>query len=147
MYYQLRMATEEDVPAINAFLEKGQASGGVTIAERTQFVVMENTDGQLAGCLGLERLSEQEALLRSLVISDQLGQGHIVSLFQSVQTLGEKLGVDTFYVVANHRASHDFLTLMGFSPVEEIPDSLWVSTHAKESLGKEQAVVLQKKSG
>lgn len=144
MYYQLRIATEEDTPAINAFLEKGQAKGGVTIAERTSFVVMEDADGELAGCLGLERLNEQEGLLRSLVISDKLGQGHIVSLFQSVQTLGEKQGVDTFYVVANHSSSHDFLALMGFTPIEEIPESVWVSEHAKESLGKEQAVVLQK---
>ncbi|WP_249366015.1 GNAT family N-acetyltransferase [Bacillus safensis] len=112
MYYQLRIATEEDVPAINAFLEKGQAKGGVTLAERTAFVVMEDADGQLAGCLGLEQLNEQEGLLRSLVISDKLGQGHIVSLFQSVQTLGEKMGVVTFYVVANHSSSHDFLALM-----------------------------------
>ncbi|PCK19718.1 general stress acyl- n-acyltransferase [Bacillus pumilus] len=146
MYYQLRMATEEDAPAINAFLEKGQAKGGVKIVEHTAFVVMEDADGKLAGCLGLEQLNEHDGLLRSLVISDKLGQGHIVSLFQSVQTLGEKRGVDTFYVVANHSSSHDFLALMGFSPLEEIPDSVWVSTHAKESLGKEQAVVLQKKS-
>ncbi|KEP27572.1 MULTISPECIES: GNAT family N-acetyltransferase [Bacillus] len=146
MYYQLRIATEEDAPTINAFLEKGQAKGGVTIAECTTFVVMEDANGQLAGCLGLEQLNEQEGLLRSLVISDKLGQGHIVSLFQSVQTLGEKKGVDTFYVVANHSASHDFLALMGFTPLKDIPDSVWVSAHAKESLDKEQAVVLQKKS-
>ncbi|MBZ9521172.1 GNAT family N-acetyltransferase [Bacillus safensis] len=145
MYYQLRIATEEDVPAINAFLEKGQAKGGVTLAERTAFVVMEDADGQLAGCLGLEQFNEQEGLLRSLVISDKLGQGHIVSLFQSVQTLGEKMGVDTFYVVANHSSSHDFLALMGFAPLKEIPESIWSSAHAKETLGKEQAVVLQKK--
>lgn len=146
MFYQLRIATEEDVPAINAFLEKGQAKGGVTLAERTAFVVMEDADGQLAGCLGLEQLNEQEGLLRSLVISDKLGQGHIVSLFQSVQTLGEKMGVDTFYVVANHSSSHDFLALMGFTPLKEIPESIWSSAHAKETLGKEQAVVLQKKA-
>lgn len=146
MYYQLRIATEQDVPAINAFLEKGQAKGGVTLAERTAFVVMEDADGQLAGCLGLEQLNEQEGLLRSLVISDKLGQGHIVSLFQSVQTLGEKMGVDTFYVVANHSSSHDFLALMGFTPLEEIPESIWSSAHAKETLGEEQAVVLQKKA-
>ncbi|MES1034825.1 GNAT family N-acetyltransferase [Bacillus pumilus] len=146
MYYQLRIATEEDAPAINAFLEKGQAKGGVTLAERTTFVVMEDADGQLAGCLGLEQLSEQEGLLRSLVISDKLGQGHIVSLFQSVQTLGGKIGVDTFYVVANHSSSHDFLALMGFTALEAIPESMWVSVHAKELLEKEQAVVLQKKA-
>ncbi|MCY7564732.1 general stress acyl- n-acyltransferase [Bacillus safensis] len=145
MYYQLRIATEQDVPAINAFLEKGQAKGGVTLAERTAFVVMEDADSQLAGCLGLEQLNEQEGLLRSLIISDKLGQGHIVSLFQSVQTLGEKMGVDTFYVVANHSSSHDFLALMGFTPLKEIPESIWRSAHAKETLGKEQAVVLQKK--
>ena len=145
MYYQLRIATEEDVPAINAFLEKGQAKGGVTLAERTAFVVMEDADGQLAGCLGLEQFNEQEGLLRSLVISDKLGQGHIVSLFQSVQTLGEKMGVDTFYVVANHSSSHDFLSFMGFTPLKEIPESICNSAHAKETLGKEQAVVLQKK--
>lgn len=146
MYYQLRIATEEDAPAINAFLEKGQAKSGVTIAAHTTFVVMEDADGQLSGCLGIERLNEQEGLLRSLVISDKLGQGYIVSLFQSVQTLGEKLGVDTFYVVANHSASYDFLALMGFSPLKDIPESMWLSAHAKESLGIEQAVVLQKKS-
>ncbi|GLF89157.1 hypothetical protein Saga11_04160 [Bacillus safensis] len=145
MYYQLRIATEEDAAAINAFLEKGQAKGGVTIADRTTFVVMEDADGQLAGCLGLEQLNEQEGLLRSLVISDKLGQGHIVSLFQSVQTLGGKIGVDTFYVVANHSSSHDFLALMGFTPLEEIPESMWTSAHAKETLGKGDAVVLQKK--
>ncbi|WAT80447.1 GNAT family N-acetyltransferase [Bacillus safensis] len=144
MYYQLRIATEEDIPAINAFLEKGQAKGGVTLTDTT-FVVMEDADGQLAGCLGLEQLNEQEGLLRSLVISDKLGQGHIVSLFQSVQTLGGKMGVDTFYVVANHSSSHDFLALMGFEFLEEIPESMWSSAHAKETLGKEQAVVLQKK--
>ncbi|MFJ5964292.1 GNAT family N-acetyltransferase [Bacillus sp. NPDC093026] len=146
MYYQLRIATEEDAPAINAFLEKGQAKGGVTIADRTQFVVMEDADHQLAGCLGLERLNEQEGLLRSLVISDKLGQGHIVSLFQSVQTLGEKRGVDTFYVVANHASSQEFLALMGFSPLKEMPKSIWLSEHAKESLGIEQAIVLQKRA-
>ncbi|WLP59327.1 GNAT family N-acetyltransferase [Bacillus pumilus] len=146
MYYQLRIATEEDASAINAFLEKGQAKGGVTLAEHTTFVVMEDADGQLAGCLGLEQLSEQEGLLRSLVISDKLGQGHIVSLFQSVQTLGAKIGVDTFYVVANHSSSYDFLTLMGFTALEDIPESMWGSAHAKEFLAKEQAVVLQKKA-
>ncbi|BBP92881.1 hypothetical protein BsIDN1_64990 [Bacillus safensis] len=34
---------------------------------------------------------------------------------------------------------------MGFTPLEEIPESIWSSAHAKETLGKEQAVVLQKK--
>ncbi|MGE6630356.1 GNAT family N-acetyltransferase [Bacillus sp. NPDC077027] len=144
MFYQLRIATEDDHAAIEAFLKRGHAKTGLLNMSHTQFVVMEDANHELAGCLGLEKLNEQEGLLRSLVISDKLGQGHIVSLFQSVQTLGEKQGIASFYVVANQMSRVDFLELMGFEPSNEIPESMWTSQHAKDSLEMQHAVVLQK---
>lgn len=76
----------------------------------------------------------------------RLSQGHIVSLFQSMQVLCEKRGIQTLYLVANKRTSMDFLEVLGFKQAAAIPDELDESEHVSDSLNVNGAVLMEKTS-
>lgn len=147
MFYQLRIAEEKDVQALKSFIEKaGLSSDGIeSIVE--YFVVMESDVDAMVASLGIEPVNG-DGLLRSLVVSENINQAHLLSLFESVHALGKEKGLIGSYLVANKKNSIEFLQLIGFQSIdhEEIPAHLLTSAHFKESLEREQAVVMVKTS-
>jgi N-acetylglutamate synthase-like GNAT family acetyltransferase len=145
MFYQLRIAEEKDVQALKSFIEKaGLSSEGIeSIVD--YFVVMESDEDTMVASLGIEPV-EGDGLLRSLVVSENINQAHLLSLFESVHALGKEKGLIGSYLVTNKINSIEFLQLIGFQSIdhEAIPDHLLTSAHFKESLEKEHAVVMVK---
>ncbi|MEC1535136.1 hypothetical protein P9D55_03815 [Bacillus sonorensis] len=146
MFYQLRLAETKDKDAIEAFLkEAGTSHKGIEV-NHGQFITMEDSQKKIVACLGMEEFEKKKGLLRSLVVSDKLSQGHIVSLFQSMQVLCEKREIHTLYVIANKRTSMDFLEVLGFKQLENVPNELYESEHVSESLKTKGAVLMVKTS-
>ncbi|MBD1383459.1 GNAT family N-acetyltransferase [Metabacillus arenae] len=142
MFYQLRQAEEKDVKSLQDFMKRaGVRTDGVEeIVD--QFVLMEADEQQLVGCLGFEEIQDDNGLLRSLVVSDQLSQAHILSLFKSIQSIGKSKAIKKLYLIANKQSSVDFLQFIGFQPAESIPDEVSSHEHARESLQKDGATVM-----
>ena len=146
MFYQLRLAETKDKDAIEAFLkEAGTKHKGIEV-NHGQFIMMEDSQKKIVACLGMEEFEKKKGLLRSLVVSDKLSQGHIVSLFQSMQVLCEKREIHTLYLVANKRTSMDFLEVLGFKQAAAIPEELDGSEHVSDSLSVNGAVLMEKTS-
>ncbi|MFN2744612.1 MULTISPECIES: GNAT family N-acetyltransferase [Bacillus] len=144
MFYQLRLAEAKDIHAIEAFLREAGTSHKGIDEKKSQFIMMENPPNKIVACLGMEEMENEKGLLRSLVVSDKLNQGHIVSLFQGMQVLCEKRGIHTLYLVANNRKSMDFLEVMGFKQAEVVPEELCQSEHISDSLKVNGAVLMVK---
>lgn len=147
MFYQLRVAREKDGDVLEAFLKQAKTSYEGVKEGFTQFLMLEDSEKNIAGCLGIEKISCDQGLLRSLVISDKLHQGHIVTLFQSMEVLCEKHQIKTVYLVANQHSSADFLTAIGFERADSVPEELFSSDHFCESRQTEGAVLMKKASG
>lgn len=146
MFYQLRLAETKDMNAIEAFLKKAGTSHKGLEEAKSQFIMMEDPPDEIVACLGMEEFENKKGLLRSLVVSDKLSQGHIVSLFQSMQVLCEKRGIQTLYLIANKRTSLDFLEVLGFKQAAAIPEELDGSEHVSDSLKVNGAVLMEKTS-
>ncbi|MEC1259261.1 hypothetical protein P9D34_02140 [Bacillus swezeyi] len=147
MFYQLRLAEEKDINVIEAFLKEAGTSHKGIEENRSQFIMMEDPPNKIVACLGMEELENEKGLLRSLVVSDKLSQGHIVSLFQGMQVLCEKRGIHTLYLVANNGTSMDFLEVMGFKRAGSLPEELCGSEHVSDSLNVSGAVLMVKTPG
>lgn len=145
MFYQLRIAEEKDVQALKSFIEKaGLSSEGIeSIVD--YFVVMESDEHTMVASLGIEPVGS-DGLLRSLVVSENINQAHLLSLFESVHALGREKGLIGSYLVTNKINSIEFLKLIGFQSIDQegIPEHLLTSAHFQESLEKERAVVMVK---
>ncbi|NTU25929.1 hypothetical protein HPX95_07020 [Bacillus tequilensis] len=147
MFYQLRVAREKDRGVLEEFLKQAKTNHEGVKEDLAQFLMLEDGEKNIAGCLGIEKIGCDQGLLRSLVISDKLHQGHIVTLFQSMELLCEKHQIKTVYLIANQHSSADFLTAMGFEPAESVPEELFTSHHFRESRQTEGAVLMKKASG
>lgn len=146
MFYQLRLADAKDMDAIESFLKEAGTSHKGIEANHGQFIMMEDPQKKIVACLGMEEFQKKKGLLRSLVVSDQISQAHIVSLFQSMQALCDKREIHTLYLIANKRTSMDFLEVLGFKQAENVPNELYHSEHVSESLKVNGAVLMVKTS-
>ncbi|MFC0272458.1 hypothetical protein ACFFIX_13535 [Metabacillus herbersteinensis] len=145
MFYQLKIAEENDGNKLTEFVEKaGVSSEGIT-SMLDYFVMMEDGENEVVACIGVEPVGE-DGILRSLVISDKLKQAHVLTLFQSVQTLSQQKNMNNLYLVTNKKASVDFMLLMGFDVVElnDVPGHLSTSEHIKNSLLSPDTTVMVK---
>lgn len=147
MFYQLKIAEEKDLNRLTDFVEKAGISSEGLGNLIDYFVIMEDGNNEVVACIGVEPLDEN-GLLRSLVVSDKLKQAHIVTLFQSIQTLAEKRGITSLFLVTNKEASVQFLSLMGFSQIEPdvIPNELLGLEHMSGSLEDPNAKIMVKSS-
>ncbi|SPU05195.1 YwlB [Bacillus tequilensis] len=132
---------------LEEFLKQAKTNHEGVKEDFAQFLMLEDGEKNIAGCLGIEKIGCDQGLLRSLVISDKLHQGHIVTLFQSMELLCEKHQIKTVYLIANQHSSADFLKAMGFEPAESVPEELFTSHHFRESRQTEGAVLMKKASG
>jgi N-acetylglutamate synthase-like GNAT family acetyltransferase len=147
MFYQLKIAEDKDIHRLTEFVEKAGVSSEGFERLIDYFVMMENSEHEVVACIGVEPMNEH-GLLRSLVVSDKLKQAHILTLFQSVQTLADQKGIENLFLVTNKEASVQFLSLMGFNEIEQtaIPNQLLTLGHMKGSLEDENAKIMVKTS-
>ncbi len=147
MFYQLKIAENKDVERLTMFVEKAGISSEGIAHLIDYFVLMENGENEIVACIGVEPVNNT-GLLRSLVVSDKLKQAHIVTLFQSIQTLSEKRGITDLFLVTNKEASVQFLSLMGFQNLNAdlVPSEMLSIDHMKDSLEDPNAKVMVKSS-
>ena len=147
MFYQLKIAENQDIERLTMFVEKAGISSEGIADLIDYFVLMENGEKEIVACIGVEPVNNT-GLLRSLVVSDKLKQAHIVTLFQSIQTLAEKRGMTNLFLVTNKEASVQFLSLMGFQKLnsELVPAEMMTIDHMKDSLEDPNAKVMIKSS-
>ncbi|WP_226527945.1 GNAT family N-acetyltransferase [Metabacillus niabensis] len=147
MFYQLKIAENQDIERLTMFVEKAGISSEGIADLIDYFVLMENGDKEIVACIGVEPV-KNTGLLRSLVVSDKLKQAHIVTLFQSIQTLAEKRGITNLFLVTNKEASVQFLSFMGFQKLNPdlIPADMLTINHMKDSLEDPNAKVMIKSS-
>ena len=145
MFYQLKIAEEKDLGKLISFVDKVGVSSEGFESLIDCFVMMENGDHEVVACIGVEPMNEY-VLLRSLVVSDKLKQAHIVTLFQSIQTLAEQKGIKHLFLVTNKEASVQFLSLMGFEEIEKssIPNQLLKLEHLKGTLEQTNVMIMVK---
>lgn len=147
MFYQLKIAETKDVERLTMFVEEAGISSEGIANLIDYFVIMENGENEIVACIGVEPV-KNTGLLRSLVVSDKLKQAHIVTLFQSIQTLSEKRGITDLFLVTNKEASVQFLSLMGFHNLKAdlVPSEMLSIDHMKDSLEDPNAKVMVKSS-
>lgn len=145
MFYQLKVAEEKDLNKLVTFAEKAgiNSQGFHTLIDH--FILMENGQHELVACVGIEPV-EKDGILRSLIVSDILNEAHILTLFQSVQTLSEQKGIEHLYLITNNKASIHFLMMMGFEEIgkHRIPNHLLNTDHMKSCLEADDKIVMVK---
>ncbi|MBM7605310.1 N-acetylglutamate synthase-like GNAT family acetyltransferase [Metabacillus crassostreae] len=145
MFYQLKIAEEKDLGRLTDFVVKAGVSSDGISEIIDYFVLMEDGENEIVACIGVQPLNEN-GLLRSLVVSDKLKQAHILTLFQSIQTLAEKKGINHLFLVTNKEASVQLLSLMGFEEIDfkAIPEDLLTLEHMNGSLKEENAKIMRR---
>ncbi len=145
LFFQLKVAEINDVNRLVEFVEKAGVSSLGLEESYDCFVLMENGDREVVACIGVEPVGKY-GLLRSLVVSDKLKQAHILTLFQSIQTLSEQKGIHDLYLVTNREASVHFLELMGFVETDQqtIPQELLTLKHLSGSLEEDHVKIMVK---
>lgn len=63
MFYQLRVAREKDGDVLEAFLKQAKTSYEGVKEGFTQFLMLEDSEKNIAGCLGIEKISCDQGLL------------------------------------------------------------------------------------
>ncbi|MFC0186972.1 GNAT family N-acetyltransferase [Fictibacillus aquaticus] len=103
------------------------------------YLVVENSDGETIGTVGLERMGE-DGLLRSFVLKqDYSTESLLLKLMDKILVYSKKKGVKTIYLLTK---SVSFFEQLSFIPVknEEIPEHIKNSAHYKNNA--EEKVVL-----
>ncbi|MGG3799879.1 hypothetical protein [Metabacillus fastidiosus] len=147
MFYQLKVAEEKDLNKLTAFANKAGVNSEGFHELIDQFILMEDGNHELVACIGIEPVNE-DGILRSLVVSDKLKQAHILTLFQSAQTLSRQKGMKYLYLITNNKASIDFLIMMGFEEIstEEVPVHLLNTEHMRSCLVENDKIVMVKEA-
>jgi N-acetylglutamate synthase-like GNAT family acetyltransferase len=143
MLKMIRQAVKEDCGKIVAFLEKaGLSSEGVVEAIEC-FLVVEDGEQNLIGTLGVE-VQHRTGLLRSLVITKELGGDDVFSLFQEVLKLSKERGLEKLFLISNRQASVDFFHLLGFVEANEgNVEELAEFTHAQKLSTVDECIVMK----
>jgi N-acetylglutamate synthase-like GNAT family acetyltransferase len=138
----IRVATEQDLPALVQFLEK--ANLGTDGIEDTIhfFLLMENEFGGLRATLGVEPYGEN-GLLRSLVITAGMQENDILVLFEQMLRLAKEKNLSRLFLATNKTASVAFFEMLGFSTVDHLPVELYQSEHIKNILGVDNSLFLK----
>jgi amino-acid N-acetyltransferase len=121
----MRTATKTDLPAIQALLETSKLPRqGV---EDCAVIVLEERQGVLLGCVGLE-VHEAHGLLRSAAIAQEArGQGLGSSLVRAILEQAARLEVSSVSLLTE--TAKDYFPKFGFKVVERssLPKSLQAS--------------------
>ncbi|RLQ93500.1 GNAT family N-acetyltransferase [Falsibacillus albus] len=141
---QIRQANKSDEQALIAFLEKAQI-GTQGISESIEFfLLIEDVDGNIKGTMGIEPLYPC-GLLRSLVVSPEVGQDGLLTLFQQMLKLAKNKELSTLFLATNKMTSVSFFQSLGFSLVDkkDLPEQIGQSTHGNQLLTNESSLFLK----
>ncbi|MBH9966704.1 GNAT family N-acetyltransferase [Rossellomorea oryzaecorticis] len=128
----IRQATHEDIYKVIGFLVKAGLSTEGVKNTIDCFLLVEDTEGNLIGTLGIE-MRERTGLLRSLVVTPAFDSEEIFTLFQEIFKLAKEKDLSQLYLITNRRASLNFFEMLGFQQepqghVDELKDFV----HAKQ---------------
>lgn len=140
----IRIAEVHDIERVKAFLEQSEVTADGVESIIDNFIVMEDDFGNIQATLGIERL-EQDGLLRSLVITPNVDQSGILTLFKSALSLAQYKEIRDLYLVTNKEVSVVFFTMLGFSKIEkiEIGEHILNSDHMKTVAHSENAIFMR----
>ncbi|MBD8069522.1 GNAT family N-acetyltransferase [Bacillus sp. PS06] len=141
---KIRIATEKDIEAVKAFLDKSEVSSAGVDSMIDHFIIMEDEFGSVRATLGIERV-ETDGLLRSLVVTSSIEQTQILTLFKSAISLAQHKEMRDLYLVTNREASVVFFTMLGFSEIEkeQISESILNAEHMKNVAKAENAIYMK----
>ncbi|WP_299746472.1 GNAT family N-acetyltransferase [Rossellomorea sp. y25] len=128
----IRQATQEDIHEVVAFLTKaGLSTEGIKNSVDC-FLVVEDSEKQLIGTLGIE-VQDKIGLLRSLVVTSSFESEELFALFQEILKLAKEKELTRLYLISNRKASLNFFDLLGFQQEKEpFVDELKNFVHAKK---------------
>ncbi|XXM72835.1 GNAT family N-acetyltransferase [Lysinibacillus sphaericus] len=128
----IRQATHEDIYKVIGFLVKAGLSTEGVKNTIDCFLLVEDTEGNLIGTLGIE-MRDSTGLLRSLVVTPAFDSEEIFTLFQEIFKLAREKDVSRLYLITNRRASLNFFEMLGFQQeAQGCVDELKDFVHAKQ---------------
>ncbi|WP_078543415.1 GNAT family N-acetyltransferase [Litchfieldia alkalitelluris] len=144
MRENIRIATENDIDVVKDFLGRSEVSSEGVESIIDHFIIMEDELGKLQATLGVERIGK-DGLLRSLVVTSNIEQTQILTLFKSAVSLAKHKEMQDLYLVTNREASVVFFTMLGFSRVDEveIPETVLYSQHIRQIAQTDQAIFMK----
>lgn len=126
----IRIAEEKDLLPIQRLVAKaGLVSTGIE-KHIGDFLVVEDGNQEIVGTVGIERLGEEDGLLRSLVIKSESWNGKIgLEFLEITVAFAKQKGFKNLYLLT-HR-SLPFFEFLGFKiiPTPEIPEQIKQTTH------------------
>ena len=144
MTWKIRSANKEDLPRLEAFLtEAGVGTEGLNESIEN-FSLMENIEGELKACLGVEPV-EKAGLLRSFVVSPQIGQPDLMLLFKRAFLTAKNQELEALYLVTNKMSAVSFFTSLGFEMVNQsdLPEALMEKSHLKKVLTVDNSAIMK----
>lgn len=144
MTWQIRSANIEDVPKLEAFLTKAGVSAEGLSDSIENFSLMENIEGELKACLGVEPV-EKAGLLRSFVVSPEIAQPDLLLLFKRAFLTAKSQELEALYLVTNKMSAVSFFSSMGFEMVNQsdLPDALLEKNHIKHVLTVDNSAIMK----
>ncbi|MFC4321889.1 GNAT family N-acetyltransferase [Litchfieldia salsa] len=141
---EIRIATEQDIDKLKGFLDKSEVSSTGVESMIDHFILMEDEFGSVQATLGIEKV-ELDGLLRSLVVTSNIKQTEILSLFKSAISLAKHKELRELYLVTNREASVVFFTMLGFTQLEkeEIAENILQAEHMKQLENAENAIYMK----
>ena len=141
----IRCAEKMDFNRIVDFLETaGLGTEGISPESLPYFLLMEDSMGEIKGMMGLESFGES-GLLRSLVITPDMGENDLIYLFKEMMLLAKKRRIFHLFLATNKRGALDFFHVLGFRETEwgNLPEELINSPHIKHILNVDNSIFLK----
>ena len=140
---QIRTANEQDIEKVTSFLGQAEVSADGIESIIDHFILLEDDEQKILATLGIERI-EQDGLLRSLVISPEVDQTNLLTLFKSAISLAKHKELQRLYLATSKQTSIQFFAMLGFGQVEsrELPDHIKDSNHITQLLGKTDPMLM-----
>jgi N-acetylglutamate synthase-like GNAT family acetyltransferase len=144
MTWKIRSANKEDLSRLEAFLtEAGVGTEGLNESIEN-FSLMENVEGELKACLGVEPV-EKAGLLRSFVVSPQIAQPDLMLLFKRAFLTAKNKELEALYLVTNKMSAVSFFGSLGFEMVNQsdLPEALLQKSHIKQVLTVDNSAIMK----
>ncbi|MDP4172201.1 MAG: hypothetical protein Q8906_16445 [Bacillota bacterium] len=145
MQAMIRGAIETDITRLIEFLQTANLGiEGITAETVPYFLMMESDEGELKGVLGIEPLGEA-GLLRSLVVTKDMGERDIFVLFEQMLLLAKEKEIRHLYLATNKKEAVHFFRLLGFveADKEALPEKLVESKHIGHVLNVDNSIFLK----
>lgn len=128
----MRFATEHDLQRLLAFLGQAGVSTENVDTLFSQFMIEEDEQGKMKVAIGYERAGE-EALLRSLVLSQRMNPLDILEFLQIFLQRLQTRGITNVYVLAKHK-DFPLFHMFGFQAVEKVPKQITDIPHFQRNI-------------